>query len=66
MTFMHQESIEWARRFFRWELEQGVSPDFFAPSATAWYGSPLKSRSISILGSQTILSPLPPAVPNCR
>ncbi len=29
MTFMHQESIEWARRFFRWELGHGVTPDFF-------------------------------------
>lgn len=29
MTFMHQESIEWARRFFRWELDHGIVPDFF-------------------------------------
>lgn len=29
MTFMQDESIRWAERFFRWLREQGVTPDFF-------------------------------------
>ena len=44
MTFMHQESIEWARRFFRWELEQGVSPDFFCAQcySVVWQPAQIK------------------------
>lgn len=29
MTFMQDESIRWAERFFLWEREQGILPDFY-------------------------------------
>lgn len=29
MTFMQDESIRWAERFFHWLREQGITPDFF-------------------------------------
>ena len=38
MTFMQQESIEWARRFFRWELDHDIIPDFVCAQyySTIW------------------------------
>ena len=38
MTFMQQESIEWARRFYRWELDHGITPDFLCAQyySTIW------------------------------
>lgn len=44
MTFMHLESTEWARRFYRWELAHDVKPDFFCSQfySVVWKSSPLK------------------------
>ena len=33
LTFMSEESIQWTRRFYRWEQEHGVVPDFFCTQA---------------------------------
>ena len=44
MTFMHQESIEWARRFFRWEKERDIIPDFFCAQcySVVWQPAQIK------------------------
>ena len=33
VTFMNDESVQWVRRFYQWEREQGVIPDFFCTQA---------------------------------
>ena len=56
MTFMNQESIAWARRFFGWEKEQGIVPDFFCAQyySVVW---PNRSRSTCTPGSRITWSP---------
>lgn len=46
MTFMHQESVAWARRFFQWELDHGIRPDFFCSQyyAVIWQTSQLRAQ----------------------
>lgn len=33
VTFMSDESVQWIRRFYQWEREHGVVPDFFCTQA---------------------------------
>ena len=33
VTFMDEESTQWVRRFYQWEREQGIVPDFFCTQA---------------------------------
>ena len=33
VTFMDGESIQWTRRFYQWERERGIVPDFFCTQA---------------------------------
>lgn len=48
MTFMDNQSIQWAYQFYRWEMDHNITPDFFCAQYYAVTNQPLEDVKIDL------------------